>query len=175
MILAFIINISRSSNMFAQFIVSYFIFISVTVWPTYSSKRSGIGQDVVGAPGQYLHILLVSCPQLPFSLLLSSQQINSIQYTLPDLTSCHYLLPPLICSTVNMSADTAAFQAAIYKTPESEDSVFPFEIDISTLIAKTYKDFYKTLLQNYDNLIKWANQIGLTIIYQNHLQTKIAR
>ena len=52
-------------------------------------RRSRIGQDMVEAPGQYLYILLVSCPQLSLSLLLSSQQINSIQYTLPDLSPYH--------------------------------------------------------------------------------------
>ena len=73
-----------------------------------------------------------------------------------------------------MSADAAASEAATHKTPEPQDPVFPFEIDASTLTAKTYKDFHKTLLQNHNNLIKWANWIGLTITYKNHLQTKTA-
>ena len=68
---------------------------NIIVWSIYSSKCSGIGQDIVEAPGQYLYILLVSCLQLPFSLLLSSQQINSIQYTLPDLTPCQSARQPI--------------------------------------------------------------------------------
>ena len=71
-------------------------------------------------------------------------------------------------------ATAAAAQAAIHEESEPQDPEFPFNIDPSTLTIETYEDFHKTLLQNHDNLIKWAQWIALTLAYKSYLQTKTA-